>query len=65
MENGRGMKTCRRCGCNKDIHLHYNSGTYCGNCGREVCPQFKPIRWYHYYWNRRPYAKRIGLLWES
>lgn len=41
------MKTCRRCGCIETMHLHHRVGSDCGHCGHEVCPSFKPLRWYH------------------
>lgn len=35
---------CRTCGCDYGMHRHYHDRTYCGKCGRNVCPAYRQPR---------------------
>lgn len=37
------------CGHPRSAHLHYRRGSDCAVCGPDVCPRYRPVRWW-----RRP-----------
>ena len=44
-----------RCGHGRDVHRHHHHGTYCGHCGHQACPRWRPARLW------RPWAARALL----
>lgn len=55
---GRPVSGERPCVCGhpRTAHRHYRRGSDCAVCGPEVCPRYRPVRW----WRRPAKADRAA-----